>query len=283
MEINTHVIMNEKKRNFFHECGYVVIENFFDIETEIRPIQWAIYEIIGLVIRRHSIFIEREDFNGDNFDSGFLSLLQKNRDFGSEIYDQVKQIPAFLRLICSQKNDDLFREIRNTDLSGIGAASYGIRIDNPGEEAFRSQWHQEFTFQPQSKDGIVFWTPLLPLTQNSGPVQICSKSHKDGVRKFSRGGDYLEKVGAYQFGLYNEGAVISKYDVVAPLTRPGDLLLMDFCTIHQSGFNVGTRSRWSIQHRFFNYREATGMKLGWQGSVTSGVDIEQVFSEYFGE
>lgn len=275
--------MDENKSKFFHENGYVVLENYFNIEAEIRPIQLAIYEIVGLIMRRHSVHIEREDFNGDNFDSGFLHLIQKNRDFGSEVYDQAKQIPAFLRLICSQKSDDLFREIRNTDLSGIGAASYGIRIDNPKEEAFRSQWHQEFTFQPQSKDGIVLWTPLLPITQHLGPVQICVKSHQDGLRKFARGGAYGEKAGAYQMGLENEAEVISGYDIVAPLTKPGDLLLMDFCTIHQSGFNVADRSRWSIQHRFFNFREATGVKLGWKGSVTSGVSIEDTFLDYFKE
>ncbi|MDC1160489.1 phytanoyl-CoA dioxygenase family protein [Luminiphilus sp.] len=283
MQIKRKFFMDNEKTDFFHENGYIVLENYFDIESEIRPIQRAIYEIVGLIMRRRSLHIEREDFNGDNFDSGFLKLLQKDREFGREMYDQAKQIPEFLRLICSQKSEDLFKSIRSTDLSGIGAASYGIRIDNPGEEEFRSQWHQEFTFQPQSKDGIVFWTPLLPITQQLGPVQICPKSHQDGLRKFARGGDYAEKAGAYQMGLENEAEVISGYDVVSPLTKPGDLLLMDFCTIHQSGFNVGARARWSIQHRFFNFREATGIKLGWKGSVTSGVSIEDTFKDYFKE
>ena len=83
MQINSNPIMDKKRRDFFHENGYVVIENYYDIETEIRPIQRAIYEIVGLIMRRHSLSIEREEFTGDNFDSGFLQLLQKNQLYGN--------------------------------------------------------------------------------------------------------------------------------------------------------------------------------------------------------
>lgn len=276
-------LLNDQQKKEFFESGVVVIKNFYDVESEIRPIQKAIYQIIGLVMQRHSVSIDRDPFEGDNFDAGYLELIAINRDFGGEVYDLVKQIPSFLRLIASTKTEQLFCHLRNTDAPGIGAASYGIRIDNPYEDQFRSQWHQEFLFQPQSLDGIVFWTPLLQVTADMGPVIVCPKSHKDGLCVYSKSKAYANKIGAYKIGINDEDAVVARYDKIAPLTSPGDLILMDFLTIHQSGFNTSHRSRWSIQSRFFNYKEETGMRIGWKASVTAGTDVEKIFPDNFTE
>lgn len=276
-------LLNDQQKKEFFESGVVVIKNFYDVESEIRPIQKAIYQIIGLVMQRHSVSIVRDPFEGDNFDAGYLELIAINRDFGGEVYDLVKQIPSFLRLIASTKTEQLFCHLRNTDAPGIGASSYGIRIDNPFEEKFRSHWHQEFIVQPQSMDGIVFWTPLLQVTADMGPVIVCPKSHRDGLCVYSKSKAYANKIGAYKIGINDEDAVVARYDKIAPLTSPGDLILMDFLTIHQSGFNISHRSRWSIQSRFFNYKEETGMRIGWKASVTAGTDVEKIFPDNFTE
>jgi hypothetical protein len=43
-------------------------------------------------------------------------------------------------------------------------------------------------------------------------------------------------------------------------------------TIHRSGVNRSTRSRWTMQMRYFNFLEPTGRRIGWAGSFASGVD-----------
>lgn len=274
-------MLDDEQRGQFERDGFCVIRQFHDLETEIRPIQRAIYQIIDLVAERHGESLTREPFRGENFDTGYSELIGKNRAYGAEIYDLVKQIPAFLRLICSPVSERLYRELRGTDFAGIGAASYGIRIDNPSEEQYRSHWHQEFMYQPQSLDGVVFWTPLVEITPELGPVVICVGSHKDGLCRYSKNGAYASKAGAYKIGIHQDEQVTAQYRRVAPLTKPGDLILMDFLTIHQSGFNVSDRSRWSVQSRFFNFLEPTGMRIGWKASVTAGSDIEAVFPENF--
>jgi hypothetical protein len=276
------VISSEKKQSF-RQNGYLVLPDFFDVASDIEPILRNIYQIIGLVAQRHGYTLERDDFTCETFDSGYNELVLSDRNLGAEIYDLVKQIPAFLRLICHPKADEVFREVRKTEFSGIGAASYGIRIDNPNEDKFRSHWHQEFLFQPQSLDGIVFWTPLLPITEELGPVIVLEESHKDGLCQYSKGTTYAEKEGAYQIGIYDEDSIVEKYEHVAPLLKPGDLLLMDFLTIHGSGFNRSSRSRWSVQNRFFNFSDPVGMKVGWKASVTAGTDVEAVFPQNFVE
>lgn len=276
-------LLSDERKAEFAQNGVMVIRQFFDIERDIRPIQNAIYQIIGLVMQRHGLSIARQPFDGSNFDNGYAELICADRKYGGEVYDLVKQIPAFLRLVSSARSEQLFCELRGTDLAGIGVASYGIRIDNPFEEQFRSQWHQEFLFQPQSMDGVVLWTPLVPVLPDMGPVLVCVESNKDGLCTYSKSKPYEQKSGAYKIGILNDEKVAGRYKQVAPLTEPGDLIVMDYLTIHQSGFNVSKRSRWSIQSRFFNFCEPTGMRIGWKASVTAGTDIETIFPEYFAE
>ena len=273
--------LSDALRDEFNRNGVMVIHGFYDVEHDILPIQQAIYEIIGLVMARHGVQASRPPFKPDHFYAGYRELIAVNRAYGGEVYDLVKQIPAFLRLISSPRGESLFRQLRGTDLPGIGAASYGIRIDNPGEDRFRSHWHQEYLFQPQSVDGIVMWTPLLPIEENMGPVSVCIGSHKDGLRKCSRSAAYSDKSGAYKIGIVDDEQVAAGYAKASPLTRPGDLIVLDYLTIHQSGYNTSDKSRWSVQSRFFNYRHPSGMQVGWKASVTAGTDIEEIFADYF--
>ncbi|MGO4326839.1 phytanoyl-CoA dioxygenase family protein [Cupriavidus sp. 2TAF22] len=276
-------VPTDELRARFARDGMLVIPGFFDIEREIRPIQRAIYDIIGLVAARHGIALVREPFSAEQFDAGYAQLTGVSRAFGGEVYDQVKQIPAFLRLISSEKGEALFKFLRGTDVAGIGTASYGIRIDSPQEEQFRSHWHQEFIFQPQSVDGIVMWSPLRAVTREMGPVEVCRGSHRDGIRKCSKTGVGAAKSGAYKIGMVDDEKVVAAYERCAPLTRPGDLIVLDFLVIHQSGYNVSDRPRWSVQSRFFNFRDPYGARLGWKASVTAGTEVEALFAEYFAE
>lgn len=265
----------------FRDDGYLLLRGFYDVPSEIEPVQRSLYEIIGLLAAKHGLDIRRGAFHPELFDAGFLQLLALNRSIGGEVYDAAKLIPAFHRLLCSKKNERLFNELRGTDLAGIGAASFGIRIDNPREEQFRSHWHQEFLFQPQSLDGLVFWSPLVAIEENMGPVQICVGSHRNGLCVYRRGDKYADKPGAYLIGLADEKDAVTHYTTAAPLVGPGDLLILDYLTLHQSGFNMSERSRWSMQFRLFNFRDPVGQKLGWRPSVTAGTDIEALFPDNF--
>jgi hypothetical protein len=273
--------LSDELRTDFDKNGVMVIPGFFDVENEILPIQKAIYDVVGLAMARHGLSVSRQPFSPSSFDAGYRELIAADRAYGGEVYDLVKQIPAFLRLISSPRSESLFCQLRGTDLPGIGAASYGIRIDNPGEDRFRSHWHQEFLFQPQSIDGTVMWTPLAPVEENMGPVIVCLGSHKDGLRKCARAAAYSDKSGAYKIGIVDDERIVASYPQAAPLTRPGDLIVMDYLTIHQSGYNTSGKSRWSVQSRFFNYRHPSGMETGWKPSVTAGTDIETIFADYF--
>ena len=88
-----------------------------------------------------------------------------------------------------------------------------------------------------------------------------------------------EKNGAYALILKDEQNLVAKYEQFAPLSDPGDLVIIDFLTLHASGQNLAERSRWTMQFRYFNFNDPIGRGHGWKGSYAAGVDFSQVHPE----
>lgn len=263
----------------FTRDGFVVVPAFYDL-AEIETIQRGIHSIIGLVIEEVGLSIEQPAFSSEAFDCGYQELIAHNRALGGRIYDAVKQIPCFIRLVASAKHEAVVRQVRMTDQPAIAAGGYGIRIDNPSEGKFRAGWHQDYPAQIRSMDGLVFWSPLLTVIEELGPVEFCVGSHHGGlVPVHTTHPEDSSRVGAYALVLKDEAELVAKYQTVAPLTCPGDLLLLDFLTLHRGGENRSNRARWSMQMRWFNFNEPTGVRLGWQGGYAVGNDLKSVHPE----
>jgi Phytanoyl-CoA dioxygenase (PhyH) len=271
-------LLSEDQRATFATDGVLVLPGFYDPASEVEPVQRGIHDVIGQVMARHGITDDRPSYQASEFDAGYAEVIALNRSYGGEVYDAVKQIPAFMRLVTHPANEQVVRELRRGCVPGLAAGGYGIRIDNPGEDRFRAQWHQEYPAQLRSLDGVVFWSPLVPITADLGPVTACLGSHREGavpVRVGTGGG----RQGAYALELHEEAARVARYRQEAPLTVPGDLILLDFLLLHASGHNRAQRSRWSMQFRYFNFAEATGRGHGWQGSYAAGVDFRVIHPE----
>lgn len=262
----------------FHQDGVLVLRSAYDA-TDVEVIQRSIYDLIGRVMQRHRIADLRRPFSPAQFDDGYNAMILQNRVLGAEVYDAVKQIPAFIRLLSHPLHEELMRRLRPGSHPGIAANGYGIRIDNPKEDHFRAQWHQEYPAQLRSLNGLVFWSSLLPVTEALGPVEFCLGSHAEGPLPVSTGAGDVKRKGAYTLILDSEAHYLSKYPHIAPLSNPGDLVVIDFLTLHASGHNRSNRSRWTMQFRYFDFSEPTGMAHGWKGSFAAGVDFRQIHPE----
>lgn len=272
--------LTEEQVDEFRRHGMLVLPDFYSLDDDILPIQQDIYAIIGLVIQRHGLDLARPDFSPETFDAGFLELIAADRKFGGEVYDAVKQIPAFMRMVASERHDRLFRQLRDGARPGIAAGGHGIRIDVPFEDRFRANWHQEYPAQLRSMDGLVFWSPLVAITETLGPVEFCLGSHIDGpVPVTTRDPRQPDRQGAYSLTLSDETSRLARYQQVAPTSNPGDLVVIDFLLLHASGRNRGPRARWTMQFRLFNFNDPTGIQHAWQGSFASGVDFRKIHPE----
>lgn len=272
-------ILSPDQIETFQRDGLLILRDFY-APDQVVPIQRAIYDIIGLIIDKYRLDIVRAPFAPERFDDGYQALIKANRKYGAEVYDAVKQIPAFVRLLGDPRHESLVTDVRPGALPGIAHAGSGIRIDNPREEKFRANWHQEYPAQLRSLDGVVFWSPLVEITPEIGPVEFCPGSHVEGpLPVFSADPDNAGKQGAYALLIKDEAAYLARYPHVQPLTKPGDLVMVDFLVLHASGHNTSQRSRWSMQFRYFNFCEPTGRAHGWKGSYANGVDFRTVHPE----
>lgn len=266
----------------FDRDGFLVLKAFYDVERDIEPIRLGIRDLIELIARKHDVLVPCGSPH-EAMTVGYRTLIGHDRAWGAEVYDAIKQIPAYMRLVSNSGNEALFKQLHPASLPGLAAQSYGIRIDNPDEEKFRSIWHQEFPGQLRSLDGLVFWSPLLAVTPAMGPVEMCVGSHRGGLVRTSFDDGGVGRYGAYSLRLRDEAQHLGRYEKAAPLTEPGDLLVMDFLTLHQSGFNRADRPRWSMQFRYFNYNDPVGQKINWAGSYTSGVDPTEMLDQLYAE
>jgi hypothetical protein len=265
----------------FQQDGVLVIPNFYQ-DADILPIQHGIYAVIGQIMKRHGVEDQRVPFSPNSFDDGYLNLIKLNRSWGGDVYDAIKQIPAFIRLVAHPAHEIIMSDLREHAEPGLAAGGYGIRIDNPFEDRFRAMWHQEYPAQLRSIDGLVFWSPLVPVTNELGPVVFCPGSQKEGSLQVCEADpENAGRSGAYALQIKNEDAILKKYPKFAPLTKPRDLVVIDFLVLHASGVNRGNRPRWSMQFRYFNFADPTGRNHGWRGSYASGVDFRTIHPELY--
>lgn len=266
----------------FEENGYILLKGFYDVAEDIAPIQETARQIIAHVATQHGVAAPHATWE-EASTVGLMALATHDRRLGALVYDAVKHIPALGRLVYKRRNEELLATLRDGLLPGVAYDGYGIRLDFPHEEKFRAYWHQEFPAQQRSLDGVVFWTPLVPILDDMGPVQVAPRSHREGPIATVEDSGGVGRTGAYSMRLPDEEALVGKYDIIAPLTEPGDLLVMDYLTLHQSGYNVSDRARWSVQFRLFNYNNATAVKTGWQRTAapTAGL-FEIARADYMG-
>lgn len=259
----------------FAEKGYVLIKGFYDVAEDIAPIQDTARQIIAHLARTHGVDAPCATWE-EASTAGLMALVASDRALGAQVYDAVKHIPALGRLVHHRSNEELLAKLRGDVLPAVAYDGYGVRLDFPGEEKFRAFWHQEFPAQQRSLDGVVFWTPLVPIADEMGPVQVAPGSHALGPIATVEDSGGVGRTGAYSMRLPNEEELVAKYDVIAPLTEPGDLLVMDYLTLHQSGYNVSDRARWSVQFRLFNYDNATGVQTGWGRSAQPSAELFEI-------
>jgi len=262
----------------FEQNGFAYLPGFYDVATEIEPIREGVRQVVELVARKYGVDAPTSDPD-EAMGAGFNAIVAANRAWGSEIYDAVKQLPAFIRYISNERNTDLFQRVRKSAVPGLAGGGHGIRMDLPGEEKYRSHWHQEFPFQLRSLDGIVYWSPLIRITEDMGPVEVAVGSNREGIVPIVPIDKGFGKTLGYQYYMDQEAKRLAKYERLAPCSSPGDLIIIDFLTLHQSGLNVSKIARWSMQFRIFNFADPTGLKIGWRGSFASHVDFAEVLPE----
>ncbi len=263
-------------REAFERDGFVVLRGWLDREQHIAPLQRELGMLIAHAAR---VCGSRYEVPADpaEFDRGYLALVATQPEVQPLVYDMAKNLVAFQRLIVDERLAGLFRALRGTELAGTAPGSNGVRVDRPGDDRRLAPWHQEFQYQFRSLDGVTFWIPLVAVTEEMGPVVLARGSHRGGVEPLvdtSGTGEADMASGSYGgLRLPDEATIPERYELSAPLSEPGDVFAFDFLTLHASGANVGTRARWTVQIRYFNFSDSYGASIRWMGGLKQGTTL----------
>lgn len=258
----------------YQQDGILYVESFYDLEKEILPIQQDIYRLIRMINEQQCCGIQQEPFSPENFDSGLQDMIETNRDSASILYDAVKKLTSYIRLANSQKNEDLSKLLLGSDFVGFANRGYGMRMDHPNEDKLLTQWHQDYISQLCSPRGVVLWSPLRDVTLELGPVVLCPGSHQDGIFPIIRDGE-----GSHGLKIKNEVAVVQRYQSVIPEVKAGDLVAIDYLTLHCSSPNRSPFTRWSMISRYFDFLDKTGAAYGWKGGLQEGLSFATIHPE----
>lgn len=273
MHVARYPLRDEDVGSFDRE-GFLYIRGLYDPKKEIRPIQRDIYRLIGMVLADDGAAIEREAFGPETFDAGLDHLLKGRRQLVSRIYDAVKKIPSYVKLSCTERHEHVAAALLRTDLVGFANRGYGMRMDNPNEDQYLTQPHQDYVSQLCSPRGLVFWSPLRRATVETGLVRIFRGSHVHGVFPIVKTED-----GSRGLVIDGEEDLVRKFEHADVEVDPGDAVVMDFMTLHQSTPNRSDRTRWSMLSRYFDMNEPIGRSHGWKGGLAEGNSFESLHPE----
>ena len=258
----------------YREHGYIYVTDFYDYETEIKPIQEDIFRLIGMLAKQYDIPLGERRFSCETFDEGLQYLIKHHRPVVGVLYDAVKKLPNYVRLAAHPRHDAYGRVLMQSQFVGFANRGYGIRMDNPAEGVYSTQLHQDYVSQLCSQRCIVTWSPLREVTADLGPVHMYPGSHQCGVFP-------IVKTHEGSQGLLVENAeeIAARFPEVAPLVSIGDCVIMDALMLHKSGANSSDQTRWAMLSRYFDFTDATGQAINWKGGLQEGNSFEKIHPE----
>ena len=266
----------------FNTDGYIHLKCFF--ENEVKNLVKEIMDVFNLLLNKYEISIS-EKLLAEEPGKAFLIAKTKQPKIQPELYDAMKNLGAFYGILSHERSLAVAKQILKSDLVGIANRSYGIRIDNPKDDEFNTDWHQDFHFHLRSASGLVFWIPILDVELKHGAIHVLKGSHSSGPLKLKKP---LVQAGTNNYSKYARSVAIAvedsffkSFDDIQLPAQMNDLVILDYNLVHKSGANISDTSRWTMQARYFDFKDQFGVDRGWPGSVTSDKKIKDILPEYW--
>jgi len=214
----------------------------------------------------------------DDIHPKVLLLARANRSSLGAVYDAMRKLTPFWSLVGSAAMSDVVGQLLGATHTGVAFRGAGIRLDIPGEDKWRSAWHQEYHSQMSAMNAVVAWFNLVDVSHDMGPVRMAEGSHKQGLLPvrchdpMNTGRDYTQT-----FEIPDVEAVAARYPQVSFETEIGDVVFLSFFLLHESGKNVSpVKSRVTCQVRYFDVNDETAIRHDWKGGWQEGGDFTKL-------
>jgi len=262
----------------YAEYGVFLARGMFTAH-DYAPIHRDLRRLIELKMRQTGIEEEPESDGLSRFDDGFTQLNRASREYGGTIYNAARRVTPVNELAVHPKLTGVARGLMNSETL-ISNGIIAVRTDQPNEDTFLFEWHQDYPFIQDSEDGVVFWLALHDVDETNGWLRLIPGSHKLGVLPVN----VTDPQGAGASRAHSmEIADTSVADSMAALNAPvpmGDVLVFNTLLLHASNPNRSTRTRWTIQYRYGNFENERALAKNWPGAMNYGRGFERTHPEY---
>ena len=250
--------MYQNIRENLSNSGYYKIKSFFP-KKKIIKIQEEFFHL------SKKLYITHYDRNfeknlKDGFDVYSKESLKKKNSFNSKFYELCKKLNSFHEIFFEKKTKNLIKNIFKKKNYGILNRGYGFRFDYPNDNKYLTQLHQDYTSNLGSPKGFVLITPLKNISKKMGPIKIYAKSHKNGIQNIRiKKNKKLRKTRVFEVDIKSKNKNILNHPKQIMLNI-GDLLIIDFLTLHESTKNISKDIRYTMIYRFIDYEDNISIK-----------------------
>jgi len=273
-------MLDERQIQKYKFEGYLHVENLIPLNL-IETIKDQIFNMIIDQSDSQKI-VSKEPRDISKLDHLYLKLKDDpfTRNKSSFVYDGAKKIPIVAQLSSSQLFEDLAKTLIGSNRVGFAPRGYGFRIDTPHDNTHKTPLHQDFHTNLGSTDGITFYAPLFSLDISTGPLIVYEGSHSLGLLRVKKSNKTNESTDLLPV---ISDIDLQKFNSVQPIIKAGDILAINNLTLHQSGNNNGSHSRWTLISRWFNLGDSGAISRGYKCGVNDGFKFEDVHPEFFDE
>jgi len=173
---------------------------------------------------------------------------KKNLNMIASLYEILPAIPEIHKYASKKFFVDLAK--RSGILYPAIGVNLAVRLDRPHDEKRNSSLHQVFWYSFISNNSITVWFNLTEVKKEDGPL-IIYYNFKKNIKKFKD-----NKLGTFTASLPLKKKIGKKNIFL----KENEVLVFNQFLLHQSGQNISTKPRISVQIRFNDLKKAKELK-----------------------
>jgi len=243
MNIPAPAPLSASQIQFFHDHGYLVVENLIP-HGDLQPVIDEISAEIDIRARKLFARGELKDLYSEHgFETRLARISQETDKVAVSIWNGILHGPAIFKLITHARLVDVAEALCGPEV--IASSVYRLRPKIPNYGYGVVPWHQDSSyFEPYCDKALVLtaWVPLVEATEENGCMWVIDGSHRSPVvpHRLHKSGKYLEIEG---------GKLPPGERVCCPVPK-GGALLMTNRLVHGSFANRTEVVRWSMDLRY---------------------------------
>lgn len=228
--------------------------------SDLEEIRQELRQLIQLMVRRAGLKpLAPPDAP---FDAELTQLYEHAPALAENIFAAARRLTSVHRLSVHPRLLQTSRTLMKTDL--VMSSPYKpVRMDNPSREHMLLDWHQDYPYAQDSRDGVVYWIPLQDVSRVNGCLRIAPGSHALGIlpvvmrlppKSMSHGIKGLRLA---------DDSVAERFETLEMPMRAGDVLAFSNLLLHRSQENHTSQSRWTVQVRHGNFAHPHAVEKLW--------------------